>query len=136
MADTVRAGVPETIRRFKALGITRTVMLTGDNPTVARSVAAHAGVDEVHASLLPEDKVRLLGEIRAAHGPVMMIGDGVNDAPALASASVGVAMGAAGTDLALESAHCVLMGDDLGKVVYALSLSRRAVRTVVANLAF
>ncbi len=136
MADTVRAGVPETIRRFKALGIARTVMLTGDNPTVARSVAAHAGVDEVHASLLPEDKVRLLGEIRAAHGPVMMIGDGVNDAPALASASVGVAMGAAGTDLALESAHCVLMGDDLGKVVYALSLSRRAVRTVIANLAF
>ena len=96
----------------------------------------HAGIDEFHASLLPEDKVRLLQEIRAAHGPVMMIGDGVNDAPALANASVGVAMGAAGNDLALESAHCVLMGDDLGKVAYALALSRRAVRTVVANLAF
>ena len=136
MADTMRADVPDTIRRFKALGITRTVMLTGDNETVARTVAERAGIDEVHASLLPEDKVRLLREIRATHGPVMMIGDGVNDAPALANASVGVAMGAAGTDLALESAHCVLMGDDLGKVAYALALSRRAVRIVVANLAF
>ena len=136
MADTMRADAPDTIRRFKALGITRTVMLTGDNETVARAVAERAGIDEVHASLLPEDKVRLLREIRAAHGPVMMIGDGVNDAPALANASVGVAMGAAGTDLALESAHCVLMGDDLGKVAYALALSRRAVRIVVANLAF
>jgi Zn2+/Cd2+-exporting ATPase len=136
MADTMREDVPDTIRRFKSLGITRTVMLTGDNETVARNVAERAGIDEFHASLLPEEKVRLLREIRATHGPVMMIGDGVNDAPALANASVGVAMGAAGTDLALESAHCVLMGDDLGKVAYALALSRRAVRTVVANLAF
>jgi Zn2+/Cd2+-exporting ATPase len=136
MADTMRPDVPDTIRRFKALGITRTVMLTGDNETVARAVAEQAGIDEFHASLLPEDKVRLLREIRGTHGPVMMVGDGVNDAPALANASVGVAMGAAGTDLALESAHCVLMGDDLEKVAYALALSRRAVRTVVVNLAF
>jgi Cd2+/Zn2+-exporting ATPase len=136
MADTMRDQVPEAIRQFKALGIRRTVMLTGDNPTVAGAIAARAGIDEFHASLLPEDKVRLLRDIRATHGAVMMIGDGVNDAPALANASVGVAMGAAGTDLALESAHCVLMGDDLGKVAYALALSRRAVRTVMVNLAF
>ena len=121
MADTMRDTVPAAIRQFKALGITRTVMLTGDNPTVARAIAERAGIDEFHASLLPEDKVRLLRDIRATDGAVMMIGDGVNDAPALANASVGVAMGAAGTDLALESAHCVLMGDDLGKVAYALS---------------
>jgi len=135
MADTMRDTVPGAIRQFKALGITRTVMLTGDNPTVARAIAKRAGIDEFHASLLPEDKVRLLRDIRATDGAVMMIGDGVNDAPALANASVGVAMGAAGTDLALESAHCVLMGDDLGKVAYALALSRRAVRTVMVNLA-
>jgi Zn2+/Cd2+-exporting ATPase len=135
MADTMRDTVPAAIRQFKALGIRRTVMLTGDNPTVARAIAERAGIDEFHASLLPEDKVRLLRDIRASDGAVMMIGDGVNDAPALANASVGVAMGAAGTDLALESAHCVLMGDDLGKVAYALALSRRAVRTVMVNLA-
>jgi len=136
MADTMRDGAPDTIERFKALGVERTVMLTGDNATVAATIAQRAGIDEFHAGLLPEDKVRLLRNLRRVYGPVMMIGDGVNDAPALANASVGVAMGAAGTDIALESAHCVLMGDDLAKVAYALALSRRAVRTVLVNLAF
>ena len=95
-----------------------------------------AGIDEFHANLLPEEKVARLADVRERCGEVMMIGDGINDAPALANASVGVAMGAAGSDVALESAHCVLMGDDLRKVVYALDLSRRAVRTVRWNLAF
>ena len=136
MADTVRDSLPEVVRALRALGIQRTVMLTGDNAQVAAAVAAQAGIDEYYANLLPEEKVARLADVRARYGEVMMIGDGINDAPALASASVGVAMGAAGTDVALESAHCVLMGDDLRKVVYALDLSRRAVRTVRWNLAF
>jgi Cd2+/Zn2+-exporting ATPase len=136
MADTVREHVPEAVRELRALGVTRTVMLTGDNAHVAAAVAARAGIDEFYAGLLPEEKVARVRQIREAHGEVMMIGDGVNDAPALANASVGVAMGAAGSDVALESAHCVLMGEDLRKVAYALDLSRRAVRTVWWNLAF
>jgi Cd2+/Zn2+-exporting ATPase len=136
MADTIRDSLPEVVRALRALGIQRTVMLTGDNAHVAAAVAAQAGIDEYYANLLPEEKVARLADVRARYGEVMMIGDGINDAPALASASVGVAMGAAGIDVALESAHCVLMGDDLRKVVYALDLSRRAVRTVRWNLAF
>jgi Cd2+/Zn2+-exporting ATPase len=136
MADTVRGHVPEAVQALEALGVARTIMLTGDNARVAGTVAASAGIDEYHAGLLPEEKVAKVREIREAHGDVMMIGDGVNDAPALANATVGVAMGAAGSDVALESAHCVLMGDDLRKVAYALDLSRRAVRTVWWNLAF
>lgn len=136
MADTMRPGVPEVVQRLRGLGITRTVMLTGDNEEVARTIAAQAGIDEYQASLLPEEKVRCLRELQARHGAVMMVGDGVNDAPALANASVGVAMGGAGTDVTLESAHCVLMGDDLSRIVDARALSRRAVRTVAANLAF
>jgi Cd2+/Zn2+-exporting ATPase len=136
MADTMRAGVPEVIRELHRLGITRTVMLTGDNEQVARTIAREAGIDEYRASLLPEEKVARLRELQARHGAVMMVGDGVNDAPALANASVGVAMGGAGTDVTLESAHCVLMGDDLSRIVSARALSRRAVRTVAVNLAF
>jgi Cd2+/Zn2+-exporting ATPase len=136
MADTLRPAVPEAIARFRELGVASIVMLTGDNRRVATLIAAEAGVDEVHAGLLPEEKVRQLELLRQEHGSVMMIGDGVNDAPALATATVGVAMGAAGSDVALESAHCVLMGDDLRQVAYALDLSRRTVRIVWTNLAF
>jgi Cd2+/Zn2+-exporting ATPase len=136
MSDTMRPGVPEMVRRLHQLGIVRTVMLTGDNEQVARTIAREAGIDEYRASLLPEEKVECLRELQSRYGAVMMVGDGVNDAPALANASVGVAMGGAGTDVTLESAHCVLMGDDLSRIVGALALSRRAVRTVAVNLAF
>ena len=134
--DTVRVNAAECISSLRALGIARTVMLTGDNVEVARTVAAQVGIDEYHAGLLPEEKVQILEDLKARYGAVLMVGDGVNDAPALAHASVGMAMGAAGSDLALETAHCVLMGDDLRKIAYALALSRRALRTVTANLAF
>ncbi len=136
MTDTIRDEAAGTIAELRGLGIKRTVMLTGDNVHVAESVARQVGIDEYHASLLPEEKVRLLDDIQRRYGATMMIGDGVNDAPALAHASVGLAMGAAGSDLALETAHCVLMSDDLRKVAYALALSRRARRTVAVNLAF
>src|SRR5690606_16959858 len=110
LADTVRPEAADAIARVKALGIEHTVMLTGDHQEVARSSSGTVGLDEFHADLMPEGKVALVKELAAKHGDVMMVGDGVNDAPALATASVGLAMGAAGTDVALESAHCVLMG--------------------------
>jgi Zn2+/Cd2+-exporting ATPase len=136
MMDTMRPGVPDVVRALRRLGITRTVMLTGDNARVARALAEEAGMDEWRADLLPEEKVRIVRDLQARGEAVMMVGDGVNDAPALAHASLGIAMGAAGTDVTLESAHCVLMGDDLSRVVTARALSRRAVRTVRANLTF
>ncbi|MCS7056201.1 MAG: heavy metal translocating P-type ATPase [Thermoflexales bacterium] len=139
IADVVRPSAPGVIRRLHELGIKRTVMLTGDNERVARAVARQTGVDEVYADLLPEDKVAQIKRLReGATRPnaVAMVGDGVNDAPALASASLGIAMGAAGTDVALETADVVLMSDDLRNIPYAISLSRQARRVVVQNLAF
>ncbi|MCG3199767.1 MAG: Cadmium-transporting ATPase [bacterium] len=136
LSDTLREDAPEAVRMFRRLGIERTVMLTGDNENVARTIASQAGITEFRANLLPEDKVEALTDLQAEYGEAMMIGDGVNDAPALAHAAIGVAMGAAGTDVALESAHCVLMGDRLVNVPRALDLSRRAVRVIRQNLAF
>ena len=136
VADTMRADAPETIAALRAQGIERVVILTGDNEFVAKSIAAEAGIDEYRANLMPEDKVRIVRELQERHGPVLMVGDGVNDAPALAHADIGMAMGAAGTDVALESAHCVLMGDELHRIPFALRLAQRAVRTVRQNLAF
>lgn len=135
IADVLRADAPEVIRQLKADGITRVVMLTGDNTRVAQAIGRQAGVDEVHADLLPEDKVRVIKELRNI-GPVAMVGDGVNDAPALATATVGVAMGAAGTDVAMETADVVLMSDNLKNIVFALALSRRARTIIYQNLAF
>jgi Cd2+/Zn2+-exporting ATPase len=135
IADVLRADAPEVIRQLKADGITKVVMLTGDNTRVAQAIGRQAGVDEVHADLLPEDKVRVIKELKNL-GPVAMVGDGVNDAPALATATVGVAMGAAGTDVAMETADVVLMSDNLKNIVFALALSRRARTIIYQNLAF
>lgn len=135
-ADTLRPGAAEVLKNLRAEGIERIVMLTGDNPHVAAAIAAEVGIDEVHAGLLPAEKVEIVRRISREVGPVAMIGDGVNDAPALAAASVGVAMGAAGTDVALENADLVLMSDDLGLLSYAVALSRKARQTLITNLVF
>jgi Cd2+/Zn2+-exporting ATPase len=111
-------------------------MLTGDNRDTALAVARELGVDEVHAGLLPDDKVRLVREMQARGETVAFVGDGVNDAPALAAATVGVAMGAAGTDVALETADIALMADDLEKLALAVRASRRTMRIVRQNIVF
>jgi Cd2+/Zn2+-exporting ATPase len=135
VADTIRPEAAAAVRELKRLGIGRTVMLTGDNRRVAEAIAAQVGIDEFHADLLPEEKLITIRELMQ-NGPVAMVGDGVNDAPALATATIGIAMGAAGTDVALETADVVLMADDLSKLPYAISLSRRTRRTIIQNLAF
>ena len=109
-------------------------MLTGDSYATANAIAAELGVDEVRAELLPEDKVAAVEELRRRFGSVAMVGDGVNDAPALATADVGIAMGAAGSDAALETADVALMADELLKIPYAFRLSRATVRNITANL--
>jgi Cd2+/Zn2+-exporting ATPase len=118
-----------------ALGVQRIVMLTGDNERTARNIAQQLGIDDVRANLTPEDKLRIVRELRASTGHLAMVGDGVNDAPALAEASVGIAMGAAGTDVALETADIALMGDNLERLTYARQLATRTQRIVRQNLA-
>lgn len=136
IADVLRPDVAGIIARIKKAGVERVVMLTGDNERVAAAIARQSGVDAYHAELLPQDKMRLLNELAEQYGPVAMVGDGVNDAPALAAADIGIAMGAAGTDVALETADIVLMSDDLGKIPYVIGLSRRTRQTLVQNLVF
>jgi Cd2+/Zn2+-exporting ATPase len=134
LADEPRASVKEVMQRLRAQGIERLVMLTGDNASVAHRVAEHVGITDVRAELLPGNKLTLIQELQHGHGVIAMIGDGVNDAPALAAASVGVAMGAGGTAVALETADVVLMGDDLGKLPFAIGLSRASARIIRQNL--
>ncbi|GIV90075.1 MAG: hypothetical protein KatS3mg055_2593 [Chloroflexus sp.] len=134
--DRERPDAAQRIAELRAAGIERIVMLTGDNPQVAEAMARRLGVDEVHAGLLPADKLRIVEQLRQRYGGVAMVGDGVNDAPALAAATVGIAMGAAGTDAALETADLVLMRDDLSAITYALRLSRRTQRVVWQNITF
>jgi Cd2+/Zn2+-exporting ATPase len=134
VADRQREAAREAIDLLRTHGITRVVMLTGDQPQVAQAVAKALDVDEHHASLLPEEKHAVVQSIRAEKGAVMMVGDGVNDAPALAAADVGVAMGAAGSDAALETADVALMSDELLKLPYALRLARATVRNVKTNV--
>lgn len=136
IADVLRPDSANVISRLKSLGVEHIVMLTGDSEGVARAIAGAAGVEEFHAGLLPEDKLRLLKEVSTRYGPVAMVGDGVNDAPALAAADIGIAMGAAGTDVALETADIVLMADDLAQLPYVIGLSRKTRRTLIQNLAF
>ncbi|HEY6195234.1 MAG TPA: HAD-IC family P-type ATPase, partial [Candidatus Eisenbacteria bacterium] len=122
------------VRALAAAGITRTALLSGDSEATVRAIAEQTGVQELYGQLLPEDKVRVIGELETKYGPASMIGDGVNDAPALARASVGIAMGGIGSDAAMESADVVLMGDDLAALPYAIGLAQRARRVVLQNL--
>lgn len=135
VADALRPEAREAVDGLRQAGVQRIVMLTGDNEHVARTIGSQLGIDDVRADLLPEEKLITIRELME-DGPVAMIGDGVNDAPALATATLGVAMGGGGTDVALETADVVLMSDDLRKLPYAISLSRRARRTIVQNLTF
>jgi Cd2+/Zn2+-exporting ATPase len=136
VADQLRPQSKNIVNDLKRAGVQHVVMLTGDNIKVGERIAANAGVDEVRAELMPDDKAYILEELERTFGPVAMIGDGVNDAPALAAATVGIAMGAAGTDVALETADVVLMGDKLEAIPYAIGLSRRARRVVWQNITF
>jgi Cd2+/Zn2+-exporting ATPase len=134
LADTPREDVREVLARLHQLGIRKTIMLTGDNERVGRAIADAVGLDEVRAGLLPEDKVKAMEELGKRYGQVAMVGDGVNDAPAMARATVGIAMGGAGTDVALETADVALMADDLSKLPFAVALSRASRRIIRQNL--
>ena len=134
LADQVRPGAKDAIARLKASGIHKVVMLTGDSRRVAQRVGEELGVDEVQADLLPEDKVAAIARLQTQGYRVAMVGDGINDAPALARADIGIAMGARGTQAALEAADIALMTDDLGKIVLARTLARRSYRTIQENL--
>ncbi len=135
LADAPRPGVQATLRALRDLGIRKLVMLTGDNPTVAQRIAEEVGVTDVRAGLLPEQKLEAIRELQAGHGAVAMVGDGVNDAPALATATVGIAMGGAGTAVALETADVALMADDLSQLPFAVGLSRASRAVIRQNLA-
>lgn len=134
IADSVRPGAREALAQLKATGVKRIVMLTGDNRATAQAVAAALGVDDVRADLMPEDKVAAITALQQQGHRVAMIGDGINDAPALARADVGIAMGGGGTQAALEAADIALMTDDLTKIVAARAIARRAYRTIQENL--
>ena len=134
VADEVRPETKGAVQRLHNLGIDHIIMLTGDNERTARAIAEEVGVDEFRAELLPEDKVEAINELDEQYGGVAMVGDGVNDAPALATAEVGVAMGAAGTDTALETADIALMGDDLSRLPYLYELSHDANSVIRQNI--
>jgi Zn2+/Cd2+-exporting ATPase len=134
LADRPREGAREAVAGLKRAGVGSVVMLTGDNPRTAEAISRRVGVDEYRAELLPEAKVDEVRALVARYGHVAMVGDGVNDAPALASASVGIAMGVGGTDAALEVADVALMSDDLSRIAFAVGLSRSTVRIIVANI--
>lgn len=136
VADSIRDEAVFLVQRLRKLGVQKIVMLTGDNQLTAESVGQQLGIDEIHAELLPEDKVSVIKHLRHEYGTVAMVGDGINDAPALATATVGIAMGVAGSDVALETADIVLMADRLEKIVTAIRLGRRAVNIVKQNIAF
>lgn len=135
IADEMRETGRDVVALLKRQGVERVVLLTGDHKAAAEEVGRALGFDEVHSELMPADKVAIVRDLKARYGTVAMIGDGVNDAPALAAADVGFAMGAAGTDVALETADVALMADDLMKVPFAIRLSRRAMRNIHANVA-
>lgn len=134
LADRPRPEAGTTMQRLRDLGIRALIMLTGDNERVAAAIAREVGLTEYRANLLPDEKAQIVKQLSEQYGPVAMVGDGVNDAPALATATVGIAMGGAGTDVALETADVALMADDLSKLPFAVGLSRQARRVIRQNL--
>ncbi|MBC9785696.1 cadmium-translocating P-type ATPase [Heliobacterium chlorum] len=136
VADELRETSASSIRALKDAGLGKTIMLTGDNELTANAIAAQVGVDDYHADLLPQDKVKAMEELLNKYGKVAMVGDGINDAPALALSTVGIAMGGAGTDTAMETADIVLMADDLSKLPFTIRLSRDAMGIIRQNIAF
>ena len=130
VADRPRETAKDALDLLRRQGVRRIVLLTGDSQGTAKAIAAELGVDEFRAELLPEDKVAAVEELRRTYGSVAMVGDGVNDAPALATADVGIAMGVAGSDAALETADVALMADELLRIPYAFRLSRATVRNI------
>jgi len=136
VADEVREASAATVSALKLAGIQHVIMLTGDNASTAKAVAAKAGVDEYRAELLPQDKLTAVQELLNKYSKVAMVGDGINDAPALALSTVGIAMGGAGTDTALETADIVLMADDLSKLLFTIRLSRKALTVIRQNITF
>jgi Cd2+/Zn2+-exporting ATPase len=136
LADTIRPESADIVAGLKQAGVCCVMLLTGDNRYAAEHLAGQVGIDEVYAELTPQQKVETIRQIQADKGQVAMIGDGINDAPALATATLGVAMGAAGTDVAMESADVVLMSDDLSRLPGTLRLARRTRQIVRQNLVF
>lgn len=136
VADEVHESSKEVIQKLHQLGIKNTIMLTGDNKGTANAIGSHVGVKEVQAELMPQDKLDYIKQLKSEYNNVAMIGDGVNDAPALAASTVGIAMGGAGTDTALETADVALMGDDLRKLPFTVKLSRKALNIIKANITF
>jgi Cd2+/Zn2+-exporting ATPase len=136
VADEVREAARDMVEMLRDHGVDRVVLLTGDHEIAARTLASSIGISEYRAELLPEHKLDAVTQLRARHGALAMVGDGVNDAPALAAADVGIAMGVAGTDAALETADVALMADELAKIPYALRLSRATARNIRINIAF
>jgi Cd2+/Zn2+-exporting ATPase len=136
VADQLRPESRQIVAALHQAGVEHVVMLTGDNAGVGQRIASQAGITDVRAELMPDQKASIMETLHEEYGPVAMVGDGVNDAPALAAATVGIAMGAAGTDVALETADVVLMGDQLETIPYAIRLSHRARRVVWQNIIF
>ena len=136
IADQLRNESKAVIEALHNNNVKHTVMLTGDAQSTAQAIADQLGISDVRAGLLPENKLQAVQQLQKQYGKVAMIGDGVNDAPALATASVGIAMGGAGTDAALETAHIALMGDDLTKLPYTIRLSRKTLRIIKENITF
>ncbi len=136
VADVLRENSKNVIGNLHSMGIQKTIMLTGDNEGTANAIGEQVGVSDIKAELLPQDKLRYIKDLRKKYDRVAMVGDGVNDAPALAASTVGIAMGGAGTDTALETADIALMADDLGKLPFTVKLSRKALSIIKQNITF